>query len=227
MLKQFLSGLCLTLVGSLLYGCRVNASLGSSEPDFYQVLHTTQPDLFQQKVYVIDTGDSIKLITPRNDQRRLVPKSTYQTWTFQRAEMDVDVFTLPFKIRPAQVPLPAQLNSDFNAALYIGRRIDLYNYYWKPITPTYSVRQIQSSGFGYGLFAGIGSVAINDFVSRRPIGIEYEGVVVNLGLATIYDARLFNVGLAVGIDHLMDTNRQHWIYQQKPWFGVLFGLNLN
>ena len=33
-----------------------------------------------------------------------------------------------FKIRQSQGTLPAQLNSNFNAALYIGRRIDLCNY---------------------------------------------------------------------------------------------------
>ena len=87
----------------------------------------------------------------------------------------MDVFMLPFKIRPARGALPAQLNANFNAALYLGRRIDLCNYHWKPVTPTYAVRQLQSRGFGYGLFAGLGSVAINDFVTSQPLGIEYEG----------------------------------------------------
>jgi hypothetical protein len=56
---------------------------------------------------------------------------------------------------------------------------------------------------------------------------EYEGVIVDVGLAGIYDARIFNVGLAVGIDSLLDPNRRSWVYQRQPWFGVLFGLNLN
>ena len=227
LLKRLLSGLTGTLALGLLAGCRVTVPQGSLEPDVYRIIHAGQSDLLGQKLYVLDAGDSLQLLNPRTDQRRFVHRSAYQPWTFQRSEIDVDVFTLPFKIRPAQVALPAQLNSNFNAALYIGRRIDLYNYRWKPISPTYAVRQLQSRGFGYGLFAGIGSVTINDFVTRTPIGIEYEGVVVNAGAAAIYDARIFNIGLAVGLDHLLDGNRQHWIYQQKPWFGVLFGLNLN
>lgn len=74
---------------------------------------------------------------------------------------------------------------------------------------------------------GIGSVTLNDFVTHIPIHIEYEGVVVNAGIASLYDARIFNIGLAIGVDQLMDANRSQWLYQQKPWFGVLFGLNLN
>ncbi|GAB2519812.1 hypothetical protein GCM10027085_07080 [Spirosoma aerophilum] len=197
------------------------------EADIYQLIHTGQPALENKKVYVTDLGDSLQVIIPARDERRLITRSTYQSWTFKRSEADVDVFTLPFKVRPAQGALPAQLNSNFNAALYLGRRVDLYNYRWQAVTPSFGVRQLRSRGFGYGVFAGIGSVALNDFVVRLPIGIEYEGVVLDAGAAAIYDARIFNIGLAVGFDYLTDKNRTQWIYQQKPWFGVLFGLNLN
>lgn len=226
-LTYLLRGLWVLALSCLFVNCRVTAPQGSMEPDFYQIRHVAQPDLTKGKVYVIDSGDSLQLLIPATDERRSVAKATYQPWTFQRAEIDMDVFTLPFKIRPAQGRLPGQLNSNFNAALYLGRRVDLYNYRWKPVTPTVNVRQLRSRGFGYGVFAGIGSAAINDFVTRTPIGIEYEGVVLDAGIAAIYDARIFNIGLAMGLDYLMDSNRQHWIYQQKPWFGVLFGLNLN
>lgn len=222
--RLFILGIAVTFMA---LSCRVLSSQPTLEPDFYQVRHTTPSTISRQKLYVIDSGDSLQLIDPMVDARRFVQKSVYKPWTFQRTEIDVDVFTLPFKIRSAQGSLPSQLNSNFNAALYLGRRIDLYNYHFKPITPTLEVRQVRSRGFGYGVFVGIGSAAINDFVVRAPIGIEYEGVVLDAGIATLYDARVFNIGLAIGIDYLTDTNRQTWIYQQKPWFGVLFGLNLN
>jgi hypothetical protein len=208
-------------------GCRVMSSQPTLEPDFYQVRHTGLSQIGRQKQYVIDSGDSLQLIDPIADSRRFVQKSVYKPWTFQRTEIDVDVFTLPFKIRSSHGNLPSQLNSNFNAALYLGRRIDLYNYHFKPITPTLDIRQVHSRGFGYGVFVGIGSAAINDFVVRTPIGIEYEGVVLDAGIATLYDARIFNIGLAIGLDYLTNSHRQTWIYQQKPWFGVLFGLNLN
>lgn len=208
-------------------GCRVISSQPVLEPDFYRLIHKEPSKRSDQNVYVMDSGDSLQLIDPITNARQVVQKNVYKPWTFQRTEIDVDVFTLPFKIRSAQGNLPNQLNSNFNAALYLGRRIDLYNYHFKPITPTLDVRQVRSRGFGYGVFVGIGSAAINDFVVRTPIGIEYEGVVLDAGIATLYDARIFNIGLAIGVDYLTDTNRQTWIYQQKPWFGVLFGLNLN
>jgi hypothetical protein len=45
--------------------------------------------------------------------------------------------------------------------------------------------------------------------------------------AAIYDARVFNVGVAVGIDQLLGSDADYWLYQRKLWFGLLFGLNLN
>ncbi len=211
----------LLLMGS----CRVAVSPGMLEPDFYQI--NKQMHRPQEKVYVIDPGDTLQLLSQNRDQPQRISRETYRDWTFSRRSVDADVFTLPFKVRPPRNGLPAQLNSNFNAALYLGRRIDLFNYKVKVITPTYSVRQLQSRGFGYGIFAGVGSTAITDFVTRVPVGIEYEGVILDVGIATIYDARIFNIGLAVGVDQLMDQNRHVWIYQQRPWFGVLFGLNLN
>ncbi|GAB2584440.1 hypothetical protein GCM10027190_37110 [Spirosoma areae] len=207
--------------------CRVNSSSTTLEPSFYRVVHAPQPELVNKKLYVIDSGDSLQVILPTTYERRNLPRSAYQNWVLYSREIDVDVFTLPFKIRPARTGLPSQLNSNFNAALYVGRRIDSYRYRWQPVTPTYDVRTLRSRGFGYGLFVGIGSATINDFVVRQPISIEYEGVILDAGVAAIYDARIFNVGLAVGIDYLTDRHRQNWIYQQRPWFGVLFGLNLN
>lgn len=226
-LPLFRQGLLLAFSTYFFFSCRVISSLPTLEPDSYRVIRGEQLITTAQRIYVKDLGDSLQVIDPITDSRQFVERNVYKSWTFQRTEIDIDVFTLPFKIRPARGSLPSQLNSNFNAALYVGRRIDLYNFQWKSITPTLDVRQLRSRGFGYGAFIGIGSAVVNDFVVRNPIGIEYEGVVLDAGIATLYDARIFNIGLAIGIDYLTDSHRQNWIYQQRPWFGVLFGLNLN
>lgn len=210
----------------LLTGCRVSAPNDTLDSGFYHVLGGKGAH-FQDRVYVMDTGDSLQLVIPSTGERQTLPVSAYESWTFYRTEVDVDVFTLPFKIRPAQAGLPPQLNSNFNAALYVGRRLDFHRYRWQPVTPTFGVRKLRSQGFGYGLFTGIGSATINDLVTNNRVPYEYEGVILDIGLAAIYDARIFNVGFAIGLDNLMDPNRQAWIYQRQPWFGVLFGLNLN
>ncbi len=212
----------------LLPGCQVMEEGSTLAPGFYRLRRASAYALPPQSLYVTDAADTLRLRVPETTTIRTLLPTAYDGLTLYRKHVDVDVFTIPFKVRPAQAGIPAQLNSNFNAALYLGRRIDFYQFSNQRVTPDFQTRRLRSRGFGYGVFAGIGSAVINDLVlpTRKP-GFEYEGVVIDLGAALIYDARLFNVGLAVGADHLLDANRHYWVYQQRPWFGILFGLNLN
>jgi hypothetical protein len=144
-----------------------------------------------------------------------------------RREFDFDIFTLPFKVRPGREGVPAQLNTNFNAALYVGRRLDFFflNRHRAPSGRTAPL--IRNVGFGYGLFTGLGSADISADLTRGHATTAYEGFVVHSGAAVIYDARVFNVGAAVGVDRLLGADADYWLYQQKLWVGLLFGLNLN
>ncbi|WP_316820289.1 hypothetical protein [Pedobacter gandavensis] len=172
--------------------------------------------------------DSILSVFPQDTRLKplKVTLKDNKELTMFRYTFDIDILTIPFKVRPSVRGFPGQLNPNFSAALYFGRRRD-----------NYSVRRLRSNhssklkfsgvGYGYGAFIGIGSVTMNPFVTRQKIDYEYDGFVFNSGVAGIYDAKKFNIGLAFGADFLMDKNRKDWIYQSKPWFGLLFGINLN
>jgi hypothetical protein len=141
----------------------------------------------------------------------------------RQRQIDLDIFTIPFKIRPSVKNFPPQLNPNFSAALYLGRR---HNYYKYRNTKNEGAK-LFTRGIGYGIFAGVGAVTMNPYVTNRTIDYEYDGMVVNTGGALIYDAKKFNLGLAVGTDILLDKNRKSWLYQKKPWLGILFGIDLN
>ncbi|GAB3494524.1 hypothetical protein GCM10027341_10800 [Spirosoma knui] len=217
----------LVFVGlALMAGCRTfqDSTLTS---DYYRVRKAARYGLPEKPVYVLVQQDTLQLWRPQATTPIAIPINKVDSLRFYRFEADVDVFTLPFKIRPARAGVPPQLNSNFNAALYIGRRIDFYRYQTQRISPSLVRRHVVSQGIGYGFFAGIGSSTINSTVTRGLVTDEYEGVIADAGLAVIYDASIFNVGLAAGLDHLFDRNQSSWIYHRQPWFGILFGLNLN
>jgi len=144
-----------------------------------------------------------------------------------RREFDFDIFTLPFKVRPGREGVPAQLNTNFNAALYLGRRLDFFylNRHRAPSGRTAPL--VRNVGVGYGLFTGLGSADISPDLTRGHATTDYEGFVLHSGAAVIYDARVFNVGAAVGVDRLLGGDADYWLYQHKVWLGLLFGLNLN
>ena len=154
-----------------------------------------------------------------------IPLAAARNIHFYHQTLDVDILTIPFKIRPSVQGFPPQLNPNFSAAVYMGYRLDRYKI--RPATKTNNQLLITGLGAGLGGFLGVGAVTMNPFVTQTAIAYEYDGLVINGGVATIYDAIKFNLGLAVGLDLLLDANRRQWLYQRKPWLGVLFGINLN
>ncbi len=228
--------------GGLFTGCVAVGTLPTLASGDYQLFRTNDPALAaaigkERAVYVEQVQDSLRFLSqPKDDndaathsQRRFsYPLRRGQHVILLDSKFDLDVFTIPFKARPPQGALPLQLNTNFNAAVYYGRRLDFYHVNSRQHLNGKQEPQVRTVGLGYGLFTGLGSSTINPDVTNQQTRVaEYEGFVVHVGAAAIYDARIFNLGLAIGADQLLGPDGQHWIYQRKPWFGVLFGLDLN
>ena len=126
------------------------------------------------------------------------------------SSITANIISVPCKIRPSVKDVPEQLNTNFSAALYLGTRKGNSKY-----------------GFSYGAFTGLSAITMNPHVTEEKIDYEYDGLAVSNGIAAIYDNKKINLGLALGLDMLTDKNRTNWIYQGKPWVGILFGITLN
>ena len=101
-----------------------------------------------------------------------------------RRRLDLDVFTIPVKVRPSQGRVPVQLNTNFNAALYVGRRLDFYSLRSKRTMPFWPTSHVKATGIGYGVFLGAGSTFVTSDVMRmRLTTADYEGLVLHGGLA--------------------------------------------
>lgn len=196
------------------------------------------------KVYV-DKAEETLLLYPARDYRRGQPvlldtatkialaipeeldSDPGHAYIFSKPSFDLDVLTIPFKYRPGTAGIPNQLNTTFQGALFVGARRDVFRYQYKA-TPVGNYRRFFNHfGYSLGLFSGIGATTVNEVVTGGTVGYEYEGVVLLNGVAGIIGINNFTVGLALGFDHLLDKNRQDWVYQRKPWLGLAFGLNLN
>lgn len=146
---------------------------------------------------------------------------------FSTSSFDLDVMTILFKYRPYTAGFPNQLNTNFNAAEFIGYRTDYYILSYDK-NPLNSYRQrINHFAYSLGGFAGLGATTMNPFVANNNIQSEYDGVVLTKGFAGLVGVGDFTFGAAVGFDNLLDKNRKVWIYENKAWVGFAVGFNIN
>lgn len=193
------------------------------------------------KVYIEIHEDTIKLFSARKKKQEYSVNETEpvaafpenlvayhpQKLTLYKPSFDIDLLTIPVKYRPQTEGFPRQLNSSLSGALVLGGRYDLFKIHYHKTPLKMGERKTDHFGIASGLFGGFGITSMNPWVTNNKISIEYDGATFQYGLSLMVGFNQFTAGIAIGTDHLMDPNRQYWIYQNKIWAGLAFGLNLN
>lgn len=192
------------------------------------------------KVYTTVVEDSITVYPVTTVGKNEVPDNTsfkgirinninegneFYKSSFINKSIDIDLTTVILKYRPPLGDVPNQLSSNINAAIYFGIRKDFYKLipYKSPLgDETSYVRQI---GFDAGIFAGLGITFMNPTVTLNAITQEYDGMVFQKGVAGFVTFDNMSIGVALGFDNLLDENKNSWIYNQKPYLGIVIGIS--
>ena len=225
----FLSLSCLLFLNS--------CSILNQKADF-EIASNIYKNVSKKNIYLENSNDTLRIYSKdsnNTDFTQTKPqvflkesnKELFDSPMFYKNSIDVDFLTIPFKYRPKQSDFPNQFTTNLNGAIYFGNRTDVYKIkYTKDPLKKYH-RNVKHYAFSFGVFTGFGGTTMNPSVTHEKINIEYDGLVWSKGVAGIMGINNFTVGLAFGFDDLLDKNRNDWIYQQKAWYGLTFGLNLN
>lgn len=192
-------------------------------------------------VYIDNIEDSMVVYATREVQKKAIVDTTKAHYvlpevakgavknnmTFGKTSFDLDFITIPVKLRLREGDVASQINSTLNGALYFGHRKDLYHVQYDDHPLGKNIRNIRHFGFSYGAFAGIGNTFMSPTNTRNLLDQEYDGIVLSYGVAGIVGINKFTVGVSFGFDRLLDENKKIWIYENRPWYGLTFGLNLN
>jgi hypothetical protein len=177
------------------------------------------PVILEGKVATPDVSSSVK-----SKISNIKPGDHFYKSCFVKNSIDVDLSTLLLKLRPPSKNVPNQLSYNVNAAMYCGLRKDFYKLipYRSPLNEETSfVRQI---GFDAGLFAGIGITPINPSVTEGNETLEYDGIVFQRGVAGFITIDRMSVGVSLGFDKLLDHNKNIWVYNNRPYIGLMIGI---
>lgn len=175
----------------------------------------------EAEVY-LDDQDSIRIIKDAKHVEPILGRSMF----LKKQGFDADFLIVPFKFRASTSGLPHQLTTQFNGNLFLGYRLDRYQVtYFK--TPVAIRRDIKHRAISIGAFGGIGSATLAPWTTNYQITEEYSGFVLAKGIALMVGINEHTVGIGIGWDYLTDRDRSVWIYQNKPWIGLTYSLNLN
>jgi hypothetical protein len=193
-------------------------TLGTGYYDFKQKGSKFKP------VFVETTKDTVH-IYPASDGEKIsiIPSKSE---IFQSNRLDIELTSAIFKYRSATVTLPRQLNVEFNGNVYFGYQINRYQVHYTN-TPVGYVKNSVYHGITMGAFGGLGVTAVTPWTTNYQMMDEYHGMVLTHGFATMIGLGRITGGISIGWDYLTDRDKEIWIYQGEPWFGVIVGLNIN
>ena len=146
---------------------------------------------------------------------------------FGKRSIDIDITTILFKYRPGLDGLPAQLTTDFNAAMFVGWRHDNYHLERKANPLRHEHYEAVGRGFDVGVFAGPGTTPLSPFSTKEMVVNEYNGMIIQYGIAGFVESSVASFGIAAGFDYLLSSDRKYWIYNKQPWIGFVVGIALN
>jgi len=146
---------------------------------------------------------------------------------FKKQSLDIDITTVLLKYRKSVYGLPGQLTSEFNASLYAGWRYDNFKIVRKMDPLGNSYHKIISHGYDIGFFAGPGVTQISPFTTQNKSDNEYSGMIIQTGIAGFLETNIASFGIAMGLDYLLNRDREIWIYNNKPWVGFIVGIAFN
>lgn len=208
-----------------IFSCSTLKPLSDSdiESGYYEL---RQPDKVYSKIYLDVKEDSISIIPIDPANKGQTPLAHVDGQSFLKRSFDIDVLAVPFKYRPSASDFPRQLVSDFNGNIYFGYRLDRYKTrIFK--TPIGLEKKIQHHAITMGTFGGLGTTSVSPWTTNYRTTDEYNGLVLTRGLSIMAGVNNLTFGVGIGWDYLTDRDKEIWIYQNKPWYGVTISLNIN
>lgn len=163
------------------------------------------------------------------DEDDLAPSHRRSFWYFDSKPV-LQTLTIPLKIRP-KLTEPAFKDSfattaetGINIALAGGWKFN-FNQYQQ--SKNIFGQRTQRLSISLGLLLGAGAVDLKKSNTRNPV-IEFErkAPVVTTGLFFLLGFNQLNVGYSFGWDNAKGKGGPEWLYQNRKWHGITFGLDL-
>lgn len=135
--------------------------------------------------------------------------------------------TIPFKLRGETSGLASTVSTGVNVGLAYG-----YQWNYISVEPIYSNTDFKMKGydkkktsFTAAPFLGLTTIALTPKNTEETIESDKTVMGISFGGTSVFSFNKLNLGLAIGLDYGFSDSK-NWVYQGKPWVGIVFGLDI-
>lgn len=171
-----------------------------------------------------DNGSLGGVVTLSNDTSR---REFSLPFVLKKQGLDLDVTTVLFKYRPPVKGQGHQFTNDMNLAMYAGWRFDRFAFSEQVNLLQKSTPKVRHFAYDFGFILGAGTTPIDAFTTQNKVETDYNALLFQSGVAGFVETTFASFGLGIGWDFLTGSDRKSWIYEQKPYLGIIVGIALN
>lgn len=156
-----------------------------------------------------------------NDRELYFKLDDGANFKFQSKGVSVSIISIPFRARLFSTVDTISTTSEFrlnNLELFVGYKHSFYNY---------KENKLRKNAVSLGTFAGPTIIKLNSSNSNTESGETISKLGLTYGLGIMGEFNRLNIGMALGFEFLPKNEDHAWAFNQRPYWGVIFGFSLN
>ncbi|MFT7606631.1 MAG: hypothetical protein ACI8VT_004234 [Saprospiraceae bacterium] len=144
-----------------------------------------------------------------------------EKFKFESRTTAISILTIPFRVRMDSGIDSIKASSDFklnNIELLLGFQTSTFEY---------KNNKLRHKKFMGGAYFGPTAIKLTNNNSTFGVDREITRLGITYGIAFLGSINSVNLGIALGAESMLGNNSSNWIYNNKPYIGIVGGFSLN
>lgn len=151
--------------------------------------------------------------------------SSKESFRYRTSGIAIQTLGIPFKFRGSiNDTLPRQVETGFSGTLSVA-----WKFNWNVFRPekNYLGKNTNTISLALGIIPiGLGTVTLKKENTFSEIVLPRTALVYSNGAFVMFGVNNINFGIAGGFDWATGPEASKWMYQKKPWAGIVVGFDI-
>jgi hypothetical protein len=196
---------------------------------------TTKAIVLTGRLSITDTEPYGSVFPILQDSVNKIPikRNIYRSGYFRYTEIHfvVQALTIPFKYNfKINDSILSNATADFNIGVAFGLKFteNTYRKFYNFQNKTYSPINDYTTNWSFtpGIFIAPTVVEVDSALTGGKVTMDRNVIGLTTGAFFVVGYNSFNLGLSLGFDKTFGSGPSAWIYNGKPWIGLVFAVDV-